>query len=199
MKRSDFRIFRLIRAARWACVAGALAGAGVAMPAAAMGLTGDKVISATAADGSTIVLGHVQFTPQANGRAQFKIVWQQAPFASYFLSMRDFKCVAGKSELTCLVPYPYANPETVAAGDYAWLEHSLLFFYKPLTEFGANLQNGVYYELKDEGDALVGTPKGVDLNQIASPPDNPGKPPFSADTRDNLPAADRWLQRIVIK
>ena len=196
MKRSDFQIFGLKHAV---CAAMALAFALPAAPAAAMGLTGDKTISATTADGSTIVLGTVHFTPGADGRISFKIIWQKGPFASYFLSMRDFKCIAGKSELTCQVPYPYRNPQTIRQGDYAWLEHSLLFFYKPLTEFGANLQNGVYYELKDEGDALVGTPKGVDLNLIASPPDHQDKPPFTPDTRDNLPAADRWLQRIIIK
>ncbi|HRD85454.1 MAG TPA: hypothetical protein PLF63_09810, partial [Rubrivivax sp.] len=95
--------------------------------------------------------------------------------------------------------YPYPHPGTVAAGQWGWLEHGLLFFYKKPTEFGAKLWNGVYFRLQAEGDKLVGIPQAIDLNLIATPPAKADQPPYRPALRDDMPAGARWFRRLTIE
>lgn len=162
-------------------------------------LNGTKSLVATTAEGTRIQIGSVHFTPVSDGSARFKLVLDTAPFSDYFLSMREFKCVQGRTELTCHVPYPYANPGTVKLGDLAWLEHSLLFFYKLPSDFGANLWNGIYFELHETSSGLVGKPRAVDLNLIAAPPANSTTPPFQPALRDEMPSNARWIRSLSIE
>jgi hypothetical protein len=94
------------------------------------------------------------------------------------------------------VPYPYANPGTVTRADLSWLEHSLLFFYKPPSEFGAKLWTGAYFELQATESGLTGQPKAIDLNLIAAPAKNPALPPFHAALRDDMPANARRIRSL---
>ena len=162
-------------------------------------LHGSRTLSATLGDGSRVVLGRVEFSPAANGRSSFTVRLRSEPFSDHFLSMREFKCLAGGPELSCHVPYPYAQPGTVSPDDLTWLEHSLLFFYKTPRDFGAKLWNGLYFEFKVSGQALVGTPRAVDLNQIAAPPPDAARPPFGAAQRHDMAADARWLRTLVIE
>jgi len=174
----------------------------VAWPAVDLGaweLNGAKSIIATAADGTRIPLGSVEFTPAAGGHSTFKVALDRGPFSDHFLSMREFKCLQGGTELTCHVPYPYAHPGTVKPGDFAWLEHSLLFFYKAPSEFGAKLWNGVYFEFRETSSGLVGKPSAVDLNLIAAPPANLSAPPFRPALRDEMPLQARWIRSVSIE
>jgi hypothetical protein len=113
--------------------------------------------------------------------------------------MREFKCLQGPGELTCHVPYPHANPGSVVRGQWAWLEHSLLFFYKLPSDFGAKLWNGIYFEFQETGSGLVGRPRAIDLNLIAAPPANPAVPPYRPALRDDMPANARWIRSLRIE
>jgi len=161
-------------------------------------LAGTRAVRLHSQDGSTLLLGTVQFTPQADGRSAFALQLDHAVFKDFFLSMKEFKCVQAPTEVFCHVPYPYPQPGTVAPGDLAWLEHALLFMFKTPSEFGAKLWNGVYYQLKPAGAGLVGTPQAVDLNRISAPPDKPDVPPFRPALRDDIPPAARWFNRLSI-
>jgi hypothetical protein len=174
--------------------------AATALPASAgFDFAGDKALVAHTADGARLRLGTVSFRPAADGAVAFKIDWQAGVMNDHFLSMREFKCLPGAKEISCHVPYPYAQPGTVRPGQLAWLEHSLLFFTKTPAEFGARLWNGLYYEFQEEGNALVGAPRAVDLNQIGAPPANLAVPPFSPAQRHETPVAQRWLQGLRIE
>lgn len=185
------------RPAMWAAAALAW---GMAAPAwAAWDMVGTKAVMVTTADGSRVQIGTVQFTPAANGQTRFELAMAHGPFSDHFLSMREFKCLAGPTELSCHVPYPYRQAGTVSPGRYAWLEHSLLFFFKLPTDFGAKLWNGIYFELKATDTGLQGTPQAVDLNLIASPPADLNTPPYRPALRSDMPAQARWLRSLSIE
>jgi hypothetical protein len=97
------------------------------------------------------------------------------------------------------VPYPHKQPLAVKPGDWSWLEHNLMFMFKQPSEFGAKLWNGMYFVLRERGNALVGTPMSVDLNQIAAPPERTDRPPFDPTQRSEMDRSPRWLQEIVIQ
>ena len=84
---------------------------------------GTKIVKLHAKDGTSVEIGAVTFAPRADGRVSF--TWKADPsrFTNHFLSMREFKCLPGQGEIMCLVPCPYPHPGTIAANDFAWLEH----------------------------------------------------------------------------
>lgn len=166
---------------------------------AAFEFAGTKSVVAVAADGGRTVIGSIAFAPAEAGLSRFALTLKTEVFADHFLSMREFKCLGGGPEITCHVPYPYRQPGLAGPSDLAWLEHSLLFLTKTPREFGAKLWNGVYFELRERGAALVGTPKAVDLNEIAAPPADPSRPPFRKALRHDMPADARWIRELVIE
>lgn len=166
---------------------------------AAFTFSGTKSVLAVTADGTRIPIGTLLFTAGEGGTAHFQLTLRTEGFTDHFLSMREFKCLPAAKEISCHVPYPYANPSTVGPGQLAWLEHSLLFLTKSPSEFGAKLWNGVYYEFTEQGSALVGRPQAVDLNEISAPPDNPAVPPFKHSLRHEMPADARWIRQLVIE
>jgi hypothetical protein len=161
--------------------------------------SGSKSLIAVIADGTKATIGAIQFTPAEGGGATFKITLKTEVFTDFFLSMREFKCLPAAKEISCHVPYPYANPATVGPGNLAWLEHSLLFLHKSPAEFGAKLWNGLYYEFQVQGNALAGTPRAVDLNEIAAPPRDASVPPFGKALRHEVPPGARWLAALLIE
>jgi hypothetical protein len=171
----------------------------VADVAFAFDLTGEKTVRLHARDGGAVVIAKVQFSPAEPGRAKFKLVVDHSPMRDYFLSMREFKCLEGQGEIFCHVPYPYPQPGTVAKGDWAWLEHSLMFMFKKPSEFGAKLWNGIYFELRETAQGLEGTPQAVDLNQIGAPPERNDVPPYRKALRDEVPKGARWFERLSIE
>jgi hypothetical protein len=165
----------------------------------AFALEGTRSVVLHATDGTRLVLGQVTFIARAEGPVGFSLKLDSKRFSDHFLSMREFKCLPGGTEILCHVPYPYPTPGTVAPGQWGWLEHSLLFFFKKPSEFGAKLWNGVYFQLQAQGDRLVGHPQAVDLNLIATPPARADQPPFRPTLREDMPAAARWFQRLTIE
>ena len=174
----------------------------VAPAVQAFDFQGNKALVAVAADGQRLSIGSVSFQPEgtsSGGKVRFKTTLNPKAFTDYFLSMREFKCLPAAREVTCQVPYPYAHPATVTPDNLAWLEHSLLFLTKSPAEFGAKLWNGVYFKFSVRGDALVGSPMAVDLNEISAPPDDPTVPPFGPDHRQDMPAGARWITELRIE
>lgn len=171
----------------------------LALPAAARELDGTMTLTAHTRDGQRIALGSVRFEPAESGRRRFVLTIDPAPFRDHFLSMKEFKCLEGPGELACHVPYPYPSPRTVADGDFAWLEHELLFLYKLPREFGAKLWNGLYYRMERTERGLRGRPQAIDLNAISAPPERPAVPPYRPALRDDIPAGARWIESLTIE
>ena len=121
----------------------------VGAPAFAFDFKGEKKILLHTRDGKDIAIGTVDFTPQSDGSATYKLAVDTSKMKTFFLSMRDFKCEEGP-EIECLVPYPYKHADVVKPSALAWLEHDLLFFWKTPNDYGAKMQNGIYYVLKTD-------------------------------------------------
>jgi len=71
--------------------------------------------------------------------------------------------------------------------------------FKTPTEFGANLWNGIYYDMALEGDMIHGTARAIDLNHISAPPEDLATPPYGEADIDDLETATRWLPFIEIR
>jgi hypothetical protein len=162
-------------------------------------MAGPKALVLHGRDGTRHAIGQVLFTPQPDGAVRFAVKPDHAALKDYFLSMREFKCLDGRGEVLCHVPYPYPQPGTVAPGHLAWLEHALLFMFKKPDEFGAKLWNGVYWQLQATPQGLVGRPQAVDLNLIGAPPARTDLPPYKPALRDDMPEAARWFNRLTIE
>ncbi|MCF8210043.1 MAG: hypothetical protein K9K38_11670 [Rhodoferax sp.] len=170
--------------------------------ARAWDLAGRKTITVHTRDRQEITMGQVEFSPVAgnpgSGR-RFKVEFDHSRFQDFFLSMKEFKCINAAVEVSCHVPYPYPHPGTVSDNDFSWLEHQLLFLYKPPAEFGAKLWNGLYFQLRRESDGLLGEPLAVDLNRISAPPDDTRTPPLDPSVRDPIAPGSRWITHIRIR
>lgn len=167
--------------------------------AADFAFEGRKQVQAVTREGQQILLGHVQFTRGAAGVTHFKLTLDSPLFVDHFLSMKEFKCIDGATEVSCHVPYPYRNPQTITTNNFAWLEHSLLFLFKQPRDFGAKLWNGSYYQFQLEGKRLVGRAQAIDLNHISAPSDTPDLPPYTPDLRTDAAPAARWIDHLVIE
>ena len=166
----------------------------------AFDFSGDKRLVAVFRDGGTQVFGQVSFSPGPQvPEVAFKVKLNTAVLPDFFLSMREFKCLPAAAEITCVVPYPYAQPGVVTPTDLTWLEHNLLFLFKQPSDFGAKLWNGVIFRFTPTPNALVGTPEAVDLNLISAPPDDATRPPFGPMERSSYPPGARWLSGLRIE
>lgn len=201
MKTSQLSRTSGVRMAQVAALALALAGTLLTQQAQAFSFEGTRKVVLHSRDGVKVELGTVAFTlgGKGDGQVSFKLTMDHARMKDYFLSMREFKCIDGKAEVMCHVPYPYAQPGTLTADNLAWLEHSLMFMFKLPSEFGAKLWNGVYFKLKVVDKTLVGTPQAVDLNLIGAPPAKLDVPPYPAAKRDDIPENARVFNKLTIE
>ncbi len=165
--------------------------------AAASALEGVKDIVLHARDGHAVVIGRATFTPEGD-KSRFRIDLDGKKFTQYFLSMREFKCVEAQ-EVLCHVPYPYANPDVVTAGDPSWLEHALLFFYKSPGDYGAKMSHGIIFTLTPTQDGFAGKAQSIDLDEIAIPPDDKSKAFFTSDHRYDIQPGARWFESLTIE
>lgn len=161
-------------------------------------MAGSKEVTLHTRDGQDIPIGSITFEPRGD-RIGFSLHLDHARFKDFFLSMKEFKCLEGREEIQCHVPYPYANPVTVTPGDLTWLEHSLLFLYKLPADFGARLWNGIYYRMAVTENGIVGTPQAVDLNLISAPPADTSAAPFGPMERTEIPPGSRWISTLTIR
>ncbi len=191
------RMHRLL-AVRWIALALSIASL-QGLHAQDSALEGLRTVQAVTRDGTRIPIGTVLFTPVNARLVQFKVSMDSTRFTDYFLSMKEFKCLESVIEISCHVPYPYRNPQTIQDGNLVWLEHSLLFLFKQPRDFGAKLWNGSYYRLERQGSALLGHPQAIDLNHISAPSATPDLPPYSPDMRDDVRPGTRWIDHLLIE
>ena len=160
-------------------------------------LQGEKKIFLIDNKGVSVVVGSVKFTSEDEG-SRYELHMDHSKFKDYFLSMKEMKCLEGP-ELWCHLAYPYEQPHLVTADDLSWLSHDLLFMFKKKKDFGANFWNGIYYNLRVEDGMLRGDAQAVDLNVLASPPDDLTVPPMGEGERDDIDPSKRWLPLIEIR
>jgi len=174
----------------------ALAGM-VSTSAMAWELDGSHPVELVRQDGSTVLLGEITFKP-AGGRIGFAFKPKHESYQDYFLSMKEFKCITGRDEVFCHVPYPYKSPMSVTPDDLVWLEHAFLFLHKTPKEFGAKLWNGIIYKMNVTDAGIVGSPQAVDLNLISAPPTSDA-PPFGVGERNDVDPASREFGQLRIR
>jgi hypothetical protein len=158
---------------------------------------GTKQINLLDNKGKELLIGSINFSAQET-TIHYQIHLDDKLFKDYFLSMKEMKCLEGP-ELWCHLAYPYDNPKQITKTDFSWLAHDLLFMYKKSSEFGANFNNGIYYDFKIESDKLIGTAMALDLNLLAAPPEDETKPPVTIHDIDEIEPTNRWLPIIEIK
>jgi hypothetical protein len=158
---------------------------------------GTKKVSLLDNKGKKLTIGSIVFSTK-NNIIHYKINLEHKLFKDYFLSMKEMKCLEGP-ELWCHLAYPYNSPKKITQTDFTWLSHDFLFMYKKNSEFGANFYNGIYYDFKIESDKLVGTAMTLDLNLLASPPEDKTTPPITVNDIDELELTNRWLPMIEIQ
>jgi hypothetical protein len=158
---------------------------------------GTKQISLLDNKGKKLLIGSITFSTKKE-KLHYQIHLNHELFKDYFLSMKEMKCLEGP-ELWCHLAYPYENPRDIVKTDFRWLSHDFLFMYKKNSEFGANFYNGIYYDFKLESDRLIGTAMALDLNLLASPPEDTTQPPITIHDIDEIELSNRWLPKIEIK
>lgn len=171
-------------------------GFGMAQASEALPL-GHKSIFLQDNDGGETLIGEVEFFRNGD-RVTYRIDMHLEKFKDFFLSMKEMKCLEGR-EIWCFIPYPYNTPRSVTVGDLRWLEHDLLFMFKALNAFGANLWNGIYYDLEVADGMIRGQAKAVDLNYIAGPPADLSVPPYGEFDIGDLEPTARWFPAIEIR
>lgn len=159
-------------------------------------LQGEKRITLLDKAGNRTEIARVIFEPVEQG-SRYELTMIREQFQDYFLSMKEMKCLEGP-ELWCHLAYPYEQPRIVTVNDLRWLEHDLLFMFKTPKEFGANFWNGIYYQLQVVDGMIKGEAQAIDLNALASPPDNLNEPPIGEAERDEVDRDKRWLPMIEI-
>ena len=158
----------------------------------------DRTVKLLDAKGVPVDAASLQFSPTASGEYRFELTMHYEDFSDYFLSMKEMKCLEGR-ELWCHIPYPHNTPTTVSSNDLRWLEHALIFMFKDKKSFGANFWNGVYYKLEWANGMLAGEAQHLDLNMLASPPEDSDAPPVGEYDIEPMDAEKRWLTRVVIE
>ncbi|MDX2368449.1 MAG: hypothetical protein QNK36_08615 [Colwellia sp.] len=158
---------------------------------------GTKQISLFDNKGKRLSIGSINFSTQEK-IIHYQINLEHKVFTDYFLSMKEMKCLEGP-ELWCHLAYPYDSPRNITETDFSWLSHDLLFMYKKNSEFGANFNNGIYYDFKLESGRLIGTAMALDLNLLAAPPEDKTNPPITVHDIDEIELTNRWLPTIEIK
>lgn len=123
---------------------------------------------------------------------QFGFERTESVFKDFFLSMKEMKCLEGP-EIWCHIPYPYEKEAVTADNALTWLSHDLLFMYKKADQFGAQLSQGVYFVLTPSPEGFSGTPHHVDLNLLASTPEDLSTPPIGEFDIEPMEPEARWL------
>ncbi|TRY11954.1 hypothetical protein [Shewanella hanedai] len=160
-------------------------------------LSGNKHIYLIDIKGNELMIGDVRFST-AGDKTHYDIHLNHSLFKDFFLSMKEMKCLEGP-ELWCHLPYPYMTPREVSQKDLSWLAHDLLFMYKKKADFGANFYNGIYYQLSLNDGVITGIAQAVDLNLLASAPEDQTSAPITQAELDNVEENLRWLPKLEIK
>lgn len=172
-----------------------LVGVAAANPEA---LTGQRQIFLVDREGTEYLIGSVYFYDSEDEQIPYELTVERSQFEDYLISMRYVKCLGGP-DIWCLMRYQHEHPRTVTRSDLSWLEHDLLFLFKPPEEMGLDPWNGIYYQMRLEEDRIVGRARGVDINVMVGT-DESGRPPRYADYQiADIDLSERWLPTLVIR
>ena len=160
-------------------------------------LEGSKTIRLHPADGDPIKVAQITFLKGSD--TAYSLSYDDTLFTDHFLSMRPFKCLEGPEKLWCRVPYPYEIKRQVTGEDLTDLEYELMFVWKNQGEYGIDLWNGVYYLLAPDGDRLVGTMHEIDMNVLASPPEDGNLRPVTEGDLEEADEGSHWLPTLTIE
>lgn len=158
----------------------AYAGARIILAAVLLSVAGAVAAAAPAersitlhGDGEKVVIGKLAMAP-GEGGYRFEVKLDEAVMGSYFLSMRPFRCVAGERQMLCHLPHETGR--SITRSDLGDLELELLFIWKRPGDGSVNAWNGVYYEMRWDGDRIEGTLRETDLNVLAVPQPGVSRP-----------------------
>ena len=119
------------------------------------------------------------------------------------MSMRPFKCLHDEpsDRDLCHLPYPYENRRFITKSDLTDLEYELLFIRRKATDYGIDPWYGSYYQLHWESEQrIIGKMTEVDLDILASPPDENHLRPISDDQLTEIDEPEKfWLPGMVIE
>ena len=159
-------------------------------------LAGEKSVWLANAAGEKVRIGSVKFAPLANARTSFAFRLDESRFGEYFLAMRPFRCLVGRTQYLC--HFPYGSEREVSADDLAPLEYQLMFMHKKPASVNLDSRNGLYWKLRADGERLVGTLYDADMEPIIVPQGDRRRPV----TEEFLQRADEgshWLPRLTIE
>ncbi|PCH83336.1 MAG: hypothetical protein COB89_06730 [Piscirickettsiaceae bacterium] len=163
----------------------------------AIDFSGSKKIYLVSSANELTHFANVEFTP-AGDKVAYKVSIVDKPFENQFLSMRPFKCLMGKKQVMCHVPYPYDKSGFITESDLTELSYDILFLHKNPAEYGINLWNGIFYQLSLTDKDIQGVVYEVDMNTIASPPETDDLP-FTEDDVFEADLDNYAYPRVLIK
>ena len=163
----------------------------------------EKTIYLIDQQGQSTAIGHLKLTPSSKGSQNATVSLDETRFTDHFLSMRPFKCITAPTEYQlCYLPYPYEIKRVISAEDLTDLEYKLLFIHRGAKDYGINPWFGVYYQLSasDAGDTFSweGSLHDIDLDILASPPENGNLRPLVDDEIHKSEAAKHFWPKLVI-
>lgn len=150
------------------------------------------------ADGERLYIGELDSSAAEEGH-NFKFELATEEFGNYFLSMRPFRCLENGARMLCYLPYPYDKPTSFSDAEMRPLEYDLLFIHRSAAEYGIDPWNGLYYKMQWVEGKLQGQAHAVDLNVLASPPENGEIYPLSDVDLHRLDPAQVWLPTLEIE
>ena len=131
-----------------------------------------RTVTLKPSDGESIDIANLEIVKLKGDTYSYSINMDDSKFSNHFLSMRPFKCFQGPKQMLCYLPYPYDKTTKFSGVDLQDLEYDLLFIHRKSTDYGIDPWNGLYYKLSLDKDVnLSGVLKEVDLDILASPPD----------------------------
>jgi hypothetical protein len=160
-----------------------------------------QTVSLGNSKGEQIDIGQLQLTDVNGNQQVFKadFTFANQDFGDYFLSMRPFRCLASDEAMQCYLPYPYENHHKVSDSDLTDLEYQLLFIRKHPSEFGINPWHSLYYQLgwqNGPGSTLTGEVREVNLDILASPPEDGNLRPLGPDDLYETDPDKQWLPHL---
>ena len=170
----------------------------IAQPSLSSDLTGKRFIKLASEAGEEIIIGTITFEKKNDGYT-YGFNLDDAKFADHFLSMRPFKCLEGKIQHLCHLPYPYEKTHSIIPGNFADLEHEFLFIHKKPTDYGINMWNGIYFVISETEKGLSGRLHELDMDTLASPPEGGVMYPLlEAEIMEGEPSS-HWLPYLRIE
>jgi hypothetical protein len=151
--------------------------------AQAFELAGTHPIVLSNAQGEKQIIGTVSFTPQAGGRAAFKIAIDDK-LGEFFLAMRPFRCLTGSRQRLCHFPVEREMP-VISAEDLEPLEYALMFMRTAPTSLHVDPFNGIFYRLRMTSEGIQGRLHDLNMDPFITPdsvpPDRRRRPVRPAD------------------